>query len=220
MLNIVTDECRILASRERCPFLVHLEVAETGLRGSDSRLYASGAPGIGTTIEEALALSAQASSAAASADPNHVATGYRNYHIPNELLSTPTSDIEGAYDNTYSAASLQTASLESQMEMPRGGWQADEAFYYHNPEDVFASNAYDSVRENEYQQLHEQMHSEYGMMEQPQAASGQRYVSCIVFYRHCLFIHITSQELLCYSSEARMSQQVKFFWIEYLESHG
>ena len=42
VLNIVSCESRILASRERCPFLVQLEVAETGLEGSDARLYAGG----------------------------------------------------------------------------------------------------------------------------------------------------------------------------------
>jgi len=40
VLNIVTPECRLLSSRERCPFLVHLEVAETGLEGNDAKLYA------------------------------------------------------------------------------------------------------------------------------------------------------------------------------------
>ena len=42
VLNIVAHDCRLLASRERCPFLVQVEVAETGLEGSDARLYAGG----------------------------------------------------------------------------------------------------------------------------------------------------------------------------------
>ena len=125
VLNVVEDECRILASRERCPFLIHLEVAETGLRGSDSRLYASGAPNIGATIEEALALSAQASSAAASSDPNHHASGYGNYKIPGELLSdTPTYEAREQIDYANDMQQLQPASPESRLE-PRGGWQAD-----------------------------------------------------------------------------------------------
>lgn len=43
VLNIVVPESRLLASRERCPYLVRLEVADTGLEGSDARLYAAGA---------------------------------------------------------------------------------------------------------------------------------------------------------------------------------
>jgi hypothetical protein len=165
------DEGRILASRERCPYLVHLEVAETGLRGSDSRLYASGAPGIGTTIEEALALSAQASSVVASSDRRHDTPSYGNYHIPSELLSTAYANQERACKS-----SINSNSPEPPVKMPRGGWQADEAFYSHNPEDIFMTNPYDSVRENEYQELHEQLHSEYGMMDFPPQPLQQRYV--------------------------------------------
>ncbi|KAL3914992.1 MAG: hypothetical protein SGILL_005855 [Bacillariaceae sp.] len=175
VLNIVTDECRVLASRERCPFLIHLEVAETGLRGSDSRLYASGAPDIGTTIEEALSLSAQAASAAASSDACQGATkGYGNYHIPNELFTNPMSHEGVTHDSTLVDTPSQPTTPASQLDMPRGGSQADEAFYYQNPDEMFASNAYDNVREDEYQQLHDQMHSEYGMIAQPLPPSDQR----------------------------------------------
>ena len=34
VLNIVVDECRILSSRERCPFLVHVEAAQVRFRYS------------------------------------------------------------------------------------------------------------------------------------------------------------------------------------------
>jgi hypothetical protein len=146
-------------------------------------LYASGAPDIGTTIEEALALSAQAASAAASSDHG---TSYGNYKIPSELLSTSTNHEWYSHDNSNSNTPSQAAAPETQtfsMGMPRGGWQADEAFYSHNPEDVFSSNPYDVVRENEYQQLHEQMHSEYGIMDQPQVEQDQRYVAHV-----CVFL--------------------------------
>ena len=83
VLNIVVPESRILTSRERCPYLVHLEVADTGLEGSDARLYASGANGIGTTIEESLGMNPRASSAAAAAtEHNHEPV----YRIPSELV--------------------------------------------------------------------------------------------------------------------------------------
>lgn len=39
VLNIIEKECRLLSSRERCPFLVRMEVVETGLGGNDPKLY-------------------------------------------------------------------------------------------------------------------------------------------------------------------------------------
>jgi hypothetical protein len=56
ILNIVIPESKILASRERCPFLLHVEVTDTGLEGSSACMYASGATGLGSTIEEALSM--------------------------------------------------------------------------------------------------------------------------------------------------------------------
>jgi hypothetical protein len=66
VLNIVVEETRILQSRERCPFLIHVEVADTGMEGNDTRLYATkpSAPssystddnGFFATIQEALHL--------------------------------------------------------------------------------------------------------------------------------------------------------------------
>jgi len=204
VLNILVDESRILASRERCPYLVHLEVAETGLRGSDSRLYASGARGIGATIEEALSLSAKSAPEAASADANAPIQLKRNYHIPNELLSTPPWKI---WYNSNNSTPLWPITSEARMEMPRGGWQAEEAFYSHNPEDVFSSNLYDTVRENEFQQLHEQMHSEYGMMDQPQTHLDQRYVMFKIFFRR---VHWILTHFLIAVIEAHLSPHVKF----------
>jgi phosphatidylinositol 4-kinase A len=177
----VVDECRILASRERCPYLVHVEVAETGLRGNDPRLYASGAPGLGATINEALAMSASAAGPKGSTSQEQV---FAPYHIPSELLETSFSR------KTKKANNLTTAQedfrIDARMQMPRGGWQANEtAFYASNPDDVFVSNPYDTVRETEYQELHEQMYSEHGLMVQHSDISEQRYVSFIVA-GHCL----------------------------------
>jgi phosphatidylinositol 4-kinase len=77
-LNIVVPETRILASRERCPYLVQMEVADTNLESGDARIYASGAVGLGSTMEEALGMTAAAASAAA--------TRRQNFVIPPELL--------------------------------------------------------------------------------------------------------------------------------------
>lgn len=161
----------MLASRERCPYLVQLEVAETGIRGNDSRLYASGAPGLGATIGEALALSTSATSMAGVANHENLrpGNGRTSYHIPSELLA-PTS----SWDSVNIVQQEEDTQAHAQkMDLPRGGWQADEAMYYANsPDDVFASNPYDMVREDQYQQLHEQMQRADEMAVQPLQAPG------------------------------------------------
>lgn len=164
VLNIVAPECRILASRERCPYLIHLEVAETGLEGSDARLYASGARGVGATVEESLGMNPSASSAAAAAtDHNHQYV----YRIPTELLACiPTRATHRIRVNRPSAAEGK-ADLEGDVQgkntgdihfPTRGGSQSDEGMYY-APEstDYFASNPFDMVRQQEYEQLHQQL---------------------------------------------------------------
>ena len=179
MLNIVVEESRILASRERCPFLVHLEVAETGLSGTDSRLYASGAPGLGATVEEALSMSASEMTAAAH---DKFEQSSAPYQIPPELLG-PSPQSQGqcpapiSKDQTPITVETEEeiASRASQKEFVRGGWQSEEAAYYaSHPEDVFASNPYDAVRQDEYEQLHEQMHVEPGMGPPPVDLSDHR----------------------------------------------
>jgi hypothetical protein len=192
ILNIVVEESRILASRERCPYLVRVEVADTNLRGNDSRLYASGAPGLGATIEEALSMSATAMSNAATTETNIHEQGFGNYHIPSELL-VPTahkSKMHCSVTNAEKELVMEPLSKE----MPRGGWQANETlFYSHNPEDVFATNPYDAVRENEYQQLHQQMYDDHGMIVQaPTKGTEQRYV---VLSRPIVFSNIHTHDL-------------------------
>ena len=174
VLNIVVDECRILASRERCPYLIHVEVAETGLRGNDPRLYASGAPGLGATIEEALAMSGSTTSGAVSKGSNSQV--HAPYHIPSELLDTSIPrKTKKSYNLTISR--YDDFQNDATTEMPRGGWQANEtAFYTNNPDDVFVSNPYDTVRENEFQELHEQMYSEHSLTVQHPEVAEQRYV--------------------------------------------
>jgi len=55
-LRILPSNCRVLDSAQRCPFLVRMEVVETGLDANDARLYACDVPdgGVGLTIREAL----------------------------------------------------------------------------------------------------------------------------------------------------------------------
>ena len=164
-----------MASRERCPFLIRVEVADTNLRGNDSRLYASGALGIGATIEEALAMSSACKSTVATNEANPQDHVFGNCRIPPELLA-PIS-CKPKKSRSVEVANESVADAQSK-EMPRGGWQANETmFYSHNPEDVFSTNPYDRVRENEYHQLHQQMYNNHGMVAQsPPSVVEQRYV--------------------------------------------
>jgi hypothetical protein len=123
-----------------------------------------------------LGLSAKASAAAACVDATHGGNGYGSYHIPSELLAvSPFTNNRRISKNTDAILTKESASLNGKTDMPRGGWQADEAsFYAHNHDDVFTNNPYDMVREDEYQQLHDQMYNEYGMVDQAQVAPEQR----------------------------------------------
>ena len=165
LLNIVVEESRVLASRERCPYLVRVEVADTNLRGSDSRLYASGAPNMGATMEEAMAMNAKDNDSG-------------DYQIPSELFAPGSDDPE----ETPQTITINNKDLieEKPKQMPRGGWQEHDEYYYsHQPNDVYATNPYDAVRETEYEELHQQMYNENGMVvhtPHPQQMTDQRYV--------------------------------------------
>lgn len=146
VLNIVVPESRILASRERCPYLVRLEVVETDFEGSDARLYAAGAPRVGVTVEEALGAAA---SSKAPAD-NTQQQSHPSCNIPLELVPTP---------DTHTQSGGSTPSNDRSPEMgsgtfPRGGWQVETDgtdFMHADP------SGYDAVREHEYEQLHQHM---------------------------------------------------------------
>ena len=169
----------MLSSRERCPYLVRVEVANTNLRGKDSRLYASGAPGLGAIMEEALTMNAKLTSSAAPMGGDQQDHGFGNYHIPSELL-TPTSGNSKKPQRVTTTKKDLLADV-APKEMPRGGWQANETvFYSHNPEDVYTINPYDTVRENEFEELHHQMYED-GMAAQSLPSREQRYVIENVF---------------------------------------
>lgn len=143
VLNIVVPEARTLASRERCPFLVHMEVADTNLEASDARLYASGVQNLGSTVEEALGMSAAAGSAAASRRHSSMPP---SYEIPAELL------------HNLPSRSVKSSETDHPERLPpRGGWQADEMFA---GEGYMDQNPYDTVRQHEYEELHLHMHSQ------------------------------------------------------------
>jgi hypothetical protein len=52
-LRILPENCRVLSSATRCPFLVRMEVVETGLDADDARLYVAGSSS-SLTVQEAL----------------------------------------------------------------------------------------------------------------------------------------------------------------------
>uniref|UniRef100_A0A7S4ATB5 PI3K/PI4K catalytic domain-containing protein n=1 Tax=Pseudo-nitzschia australis TaxID=44445 RepID=A0A7S4ATB5_9STRA len=201
ILNIVVEEAIVLSSRERCPYLIRVEVADTNLRGKDSRLYASGAPGLGATMEEALTMNARPTSRAAPIGGNQQDHGFGNYHIPSELLA-PTSD------NLKKPQRVATTNKDlltdiAPKEMPRGGWQANETvFYSHNPEDVYTINPYDTVRENEFEELHHQMYED-GMVAQSPPSTEQR--GPIVSTRGALLDRIFGQPLTENCEEIRQA---------------
>lgn len=161
VLNIVAEESRILSSRERCPFLIHVEVADTSLTGNDSRLYASGAPGLGTTVEEALSMSSP------NVDTNDVPL-----KIPNELLQSNSKKRSGhAFVRPRHPTSTHSAFV-------RGGSQSNGAVYHPTHlEHVSRSHGVNDYRTNNYWHFHNQM-----AMNQPLSthmhSQDQRYAMC------------------------------------------
>jgi phosphatidylinositol 4-kinase A len=151
----VTDESRILSSRERCPYLIHVEVADTGLRGNDGRLFAAGRHGLGATLEESLAMSATALSSRAERGSKASSQSFAPYQIPGELLLTETLHPQP----NPSSQRVQSQNSE-EFTLPRGGSQGEEAMSYDQTWDgMYYADPYDMVRQNELEQLHQQMYS-------------------------------------------------------------
>lgn len=151
ILNIVVPESRLLSSRERCPFLVHLEVVDTGLEGHDARLYASGASSIGSTVEEALSIRKASSFSSQTA-----------YDIPPELIHEQKT-IEYTVTSRLSNHNNPVDYLEGmKREFPRGGSQWEGQYYEENESHHFGyTTPLDSVRQHEYEELHDQMHAQH-----------------------------------------------------------
>jgi hypothetical protein len=131
VLHIVVPQARLLSSRERCPYLVRLEIAETGLDGSDARLYAAGAPRLGVTVAEALC-----SISGNDQDTDEDASTQQSplFNIPPELF-------------------LARKAKDNATELLRGGWQEQP----NDCHDYMHTSPYDAVRQHEYEQLHSNM---------------------------------------------------------------
>ena len=187
ILNIVVPESRVLASRERCPFLVQLEVADTGLEGHDARLYTSGASNVGSTVEEALSMSSMALHAerqpqqqqmwsSASEQPRRPA----GYTIPQELLTSAhapwqpaNSGLRGGsildesyynpYDHHHDQYPRYNQDYEYQHNPQHGPYQHypnpyHEQIVYHDENAPYGfPGPHDDIRQREVQELHLQL---------------------------------------------------------------
>ena len=58
--------------------------------------------------------------------------------------------------------------IERNVEVLRGGYQSEENTYYsYQHDEMLQSSPYDVVRQNEYEQLHQQMHAEPNVVNEP-----------------------------------------------------
>jgi hypothetical protein len=156
---------------------VHVEVAETDLNGNDSRLYASGAPGLGATVEEALSMSAAATSMTSAIQGHGLQQCHTPYQIPRELLVPGVKEDHTRNVVVDSSEEKENIAYSESSESLRGGWQSNETIFYPShpdPDDVLTSNPYEDIRQNQYEQLHQQMYSEHEVMEAPFQAPVQR----------------------------------------------
>lgn len=163
VLNILSSECRLLSSRERCPFLVHLEVADTGMEGSDALLYgASGQTGL--TLTEGIGLGLGFGSVRSSQPDKK----FFPYSLPGELFTKDLSNILSKYEkNSASAASQHDESFVNEIVSPhgvafvRGGWQSDGYWPTgdgYNPEYadlIYPNNQYEQYQQQELQRMHQ-----------------------------------------------------------------
>jgi hypothetical protein len=177
-LRILPNNCRVLASAQRCPFLVRMEVVETGLDANDARLYALDVPGgVGVTIQEALGSIRSHGDSVLSDQGVMTDCGFAPCEIPPELMmerqhrpsqqlnyaAPPRQDNEvrndfeaprngddasGLYSNVLPPPYSGTATSENRAVLSRGGYQGGDESY-DIPHDTF-----DMVREHYYDDLH------------------------------------------------------------------
>lgn len=186
-LRILPDQCRVLDSRERCPFLVRMEVAETGLDANDARLYAMDVDGVALTVEEALG-STRPYGNSILGDGVMVEGGFTPCEIPPELMGDgkPTyhdasnSASRGMHydqkkDGSFTSAPAATSggastsspsrdpmayspgNAEQKAVLSRGGYQGEDAGFY-SASDMYGDyNTYEMIREQHYEQVHNEL---------------------------------------------------------------
>lgn len=185
VLRILPDRCRVLDSRERCPFLVRMEVAETGLDANDARLYASGVSGVSLTVEEALG-SIRPYGNSILGDGVVVEGGFASCEIPPELMRERTgsqTDQQSAKNPASSYDKDNNRGTERKA-VPRGGYQGTDEFYA--PPGMYGDyNTYENVREHHYEQLHDELRqqreNEYYSPQYYDSMAG-RYASTVLVF--------------------------------------
>jgi len=166
VLNIVEDESRVLASRERCPFLVHLEVADTNLEGDDARVYTSGAEtSLGSTVEEALSMNGisyeqqQQGSSAPQPETENRSNRVR-YGIPQELLVSRPSARPKVLDNVrggqLSDPINPSANEEQAYSDPHSSNQYYQSYQGSSPKHQYQYPIH-AQHQQQYQNHHEQI---------------------------------------------------------------
>ena len=141
VINIVTNECRLLSSRERAPFLVVCEVVDTNLTGNNARLFAVGADNIGATLQEVLGTM--------DAPYIHDREKFTPIIIPTSLMeSSPTK-----FQHT-DIGDLNRRNV-NHLYSPRGGWQSNGEDWYHDD-----SSPFDTMRQQQIEELHQQLSSQ------------------------------------------------------------
>jgi len=157
-LRVLPDMCRVLDSRERCPFLVRMEVVETGLEANDARLYAADVqPGVGLTIEEALG-STRPHGNSILKDSVMVNGGFASCEIPPELITkhagrTPADISSPPSQTDENNKTVHTSN--SKAVLSRGGYQGGNDNCYVPPD---MHGTFEMVQEQYYDQVHHDKH--------------------------------------------------------------
>lgn len=166
-LRVLPEMCRVLDSRERCPFLVRMEVVETGLEANDARLYAADVqPGVGLTIEETLG-STRPHGNSILKDSAAINGGFASCEIPPELMREHTgrkaADNASATSQADESANIAHTSNDKAV-LSRGGYQGSNDNSYEPPE---MHGTFDMVQEQYYDQVHHDMHHQRDHMYYP-----------------------------------------------------
>lgn len=160
VVNIVSSKCRLLASRERCPFLVHCEVLETGLEGRDARLYTNREDDIGTTVQEVLGVAAERK----DTQDRSFHIKFPPYQIPSEISADDSlSNPQGAMTQskeTHPRKKVKTdISTDHNTVRLRGGDQEDYSYPNMYDSGYQSFSHYESIQEEQLQRLHEHLQS-------------------------------------------------------------
>jgi hypothetical protein len=165
VLNIVPEECRLLASSERCPFLVQMEVLETGLSGSDPQIFINGDDGPpprpvsqgGNTATTQFQPPPGGGEHTSSPPGAHNMPGWSTAAIPTAYdghSSQNDSALPSGAESWQQHLTPPSASFVDDGGFVRGGWQDED----HSVGEQYGNfENYNQMRQQSFEQLHEQM---------------------------------------------------------------